>query len=565
MHLGDRSATENAFAGAARTVEIALINQRLVTNYLDTRGVLAEYDTARDRVTLTLGSQGSHSIRDTLCQMLKLAPEKVRVVTPDVGGGFGTKLFFYREYALATLAAMRLKRPVRWVADRMDHFLGDTHGRDNITTAKLALDDKGRFLALDIDLIADMGAYLSEYAPYIPYIGIGMSPGVYDIPACHVRLRGAYTNTVPVDAYRGAGRPEASYVIERLVDAAARELNIAPDTLRRRNFIKPKAMPYETATGKIYDSGDFATHMARAQEVADWSGFKKRAAAAKRQGLLRGIGIATYIEACGNNGPETANIKLETDGSITVLIGSQSTGQGHDTAYAQLVAEQLGIAPERVRTIQGDTDVIATGAGTGGSSSIPCGGASLAGAVTKLAENLKKLAADALEASAADLEIAEGKVRISGTDRAISFAELAQRPDTKPDQLKTSDAFTPPAPTYPNGTHVVEVEVDPATGSTRIVNYVVVDDFGVTLNPLLLAGQVHGGAVQGIGQALMEQTVYDEFSGQLVTASLMDYALPRAGEMPPFQFETSNVPCRVNPLGVKGAGKRAPSVHARRS
>ena len=553
--LGDKAATAEAFARAARTVEVTLVNQRLVTNYLDTRGVVAEYDTARDRVTLTLGSQGSHSIRDILSQMLKLPPEAVRVVTPDVGGGFGTKLFFYREYALAAFAARRLKQPVRWIADRMEHFLGDTHGRDNFTTARLALDDKGHFLALDVDLIADMGAYLSEYAPYIPYLGIGMSPGVYDIPACNVRLRGVYTNTVPVDAYRGAGRPEASYVIERLVDVAARELGVEPDALRRRNFVKPKAMPYDTATGKTYDSGNFAAHLKRAQETADWSGFKKRAAAAKRQGLLRGIGIASYIEACGSNGPETANVKLGKDGDITILIGSQSTGQGHDTSYAQLIAEHLGLPPERVHTIQGDTDLIASGAGTGGSSSIPCGGASLVGATKKLADNLKKLAADALEAGAQDLEFADGTVRIAGTDRAISFADLANRPDATPDKLHTSDAWTPPAPPYPNGTHVVEVEIDPATGSTRIVNYVVVDDFGVTLNPLLLAGQVHGGAVQGIGQALMEQTVYDPDSGQLLTASLMDYALPRAYEMPSFAFETSNVPCTTNPLGVKGAGE----------
>ena len=263
-------------------------------------------------MTLTLGSQGSHAVRDTLAaDVLRIDPGKLHVVTPDVGGGFGTKLFTYREYALVILAAQRLKRPVRWIADRTEHFLGDAQGRDNITTARLALDEKGRFLALDIDLVADMGAYLSAYAPYIPYLGAGMSPGVYDIPACFVRVRGAYTHTVPVDAYRGAGRPEASYVIERLVDAAARELDVAPDTLRRKNFIKPKAMPYATATGKVYDSGDFAAHMARAQELADWDGFKKRAAAAKREGLIRGIGLSTYIEACGTMGPDTATIMLE--------------------------------------------------------------------------------------------------------------------------------------------------------------------------------------------------------------------------------------------------------------
>jgi carbon-monoxide dehydrogenase large subunit len=556
VSLGDQAATKAAFAQAERTVSLTVINQRLVTNYMDTRGVVAEYDKASDRITLTLGSQGSHIIRDIIGgEVMKLPPEKMRVITPDVGGGFGTKLFPYREYALAAVAARRLGAPVKWVADRNEHFLGDSHGRDNITTATLALDAKGKFLALEVDLIADMGGYLSCYGPYIPWLGAGMSPGVYDIPVCHARVRGVYTHTVPVDAYRGAGRPEAAYVIERLVDAAARELDVAPDALRKRNFIKPKAMPYRTATGKTYDSGDFAAHMARAQEIADWDGFKARAAASKKAGKLRGIGLATYIEACGSNGPETATVRLDQDGGVTVLIGSQSTGQGHQTAYAQLVAEHLGLPPETVRVEQGDTDMIATGAGTGGSSSIPAGGASLDLAVKKLADNLKKLGADALEASPADMEIDAGKVRIAGTDRVISFADLAKRPDATPDKLTAADAWQPGDATFPNGTHVAEVEVDPATGATSILNYVVVDDFGVTLNPLMLAGQVHGGAVQGIGQALMENTVYDVGSGQLVTATLMDYALPRASDSPDFVFETHNVPCRNNPLGFKGAGE----------
>ena len=554
--IGDRAATAEAFANAARTASVTLVNQRLVTNYLETRGVVAEYDAARDRVTLTLASQGSHAVRDTLAaDVLKVPADRLRVVTPHVGGGFGTKLFTYREYALAAVAARQLGRPVRWIAERTEHFLGDAQGRDNITTAKLALDERGRFLALDIDIVADMGAYLSAYAPYIPYLGAGMSPGVYDIPACFVRLRAAYTNTVPVDAYRGAGRPEAAYVIERLVDAAARELGVAPDALRRRNFIKPKAMPYATATGRVYDSGDFAAHMARAQELAGWDGFAQRAAAAKRKGLLRGIGLATYIEACGTMGPDTATVTLDPDGGITALMGSQSSGQGHETSYAQIIADHLGVPPERVRVVQGDTERIATGTGTGGSSSIPCGGASLAGAAQKLALSIKRLAADVLEANIDDLELFGGFVRIVGTDKAVLMAELAAHGAVQPGKLTAVDAFVPQAPTYPNGTHCAEVEIDPETGSTRIVNYVVVDDFGVSLNPLLLAGQVHGGAVQGIGQALVEQTVYDPDSGQLTTASLMDYALPRAETSPQFIFETANVPCRSNPLGVKGAGE----------
>jgi aerobic carbon-monoxide dehydrogenase large subunit len=554
--LGDSTATEKVFATAPHRVSLTLVNQRIVANYLDTRAVIGEYDAARDRVTLTLSSQGGHAVRDMLCAaVLKIPPENMRVITPDVGGGFGTKLFPYREYALAAVAAKRLRRPVKWVAARSEHFLGDAQGRDNLTTARLALDASGRFLALAVDTIANLGAYLSCYAPFIPWLGAGMLPGVYDIPVCHIRIRAAYTNTLPVDAYRGAGRPEAAYVIERLVDTAAHDLGINPDVLRRRNFIRARAMPYRTATGKNYDGGEFAAHMRRAQEVGDWAGFGKRRAQSRKAGKLRGIGLATYIEACGGNAPEKAGLRLEPDGTVSVLIGTQSTGQGHHTAYAQLVAEHLDIDPERVRIVQGDTDLIKTGAGTGGSSSIPCGGASVAGAAKKLAANLKKLAADALEASAADLEIAGAAVRVAGTDRAVSFADLAKLPGADPELLGAEDTFEPPQETFPNGTHVAEVEIDPDTGAVEIVNYVVVDDFGAALNPLLLAGQVHGGSVQGIGQALLERTVYDADSGQLVTASLTDYALPRASDAPAFVFETRNVPCKTNPLGVKGAGE----------
>ncbi len=554
--LGDERGTAQALATAAKTVSLSVVNQRLVTNYLDTRAVVAEYDAKADRITLTLGSQGSHLLRDLLSQaVLKIAPDKLRVITPDVGGGFGTKLFPYREYALAAVAAKRLKRPVKWVAERTEHFLGDTQGRDNFTTATLALDADHRFTALSIDMTCDMGAYLSAFAPYIPYVGAVMLPGVYAFPTCFIRITAAFTNTLPVDAYRGAGRPEAAYLIERLVDTAARDIGISAEALRRRNFIKPAAMPYTTPTQKVYDSGDFAAHMRRAQEIIDWNGFGKRAAASKKARKLRGIGLATYIEACGNNGPDAATVRLERDGNVTVLAGSQSTGQGHKTAYAQLVAEHLDLPPERVTVIQGDTDVVATGAGTGGSSSITCGGASVDSAARKLAVNLKSIAAQELEAAETDLEIENGEVRIAGTDRSLSFASVAASAQAKPELLSVMDSVGPPPPTYPNGTHVAEVEVDPDTGHVDILAYVVVDDFGVTLNPLLLSGQVQGGAVQGIGQAIMEHTVYDAASGQLVTASLMDYALPRAADTPPFTFETRNVRCATNPLGVKGAGE----------
>ncbi|WP_034462965.1 xanthine dehydrogenase family protein molybdopterin-binding subunit [Afipia sp. P52-10] len=553
--IGDKAKADAVFAKAHAVAEVRIVNQRLVTNYMETRGVVVEYDAKRDHITVTLGSQGSHRQKEILCKILNLPPEKVRVITPDVGGGFGTKIFPYREYYLAAFAARKLKKTVKWVADRADHFLGDSHGRDNITHARMALDADGKFLAMDVDTLADMGAYLSMFGPYIPFGGSGMLPGVYDIPVFHCRVRAVFTNSVPVDAYRGAGRPEAAYVIERLVDACARKLDMTPDAIRKKNFIRPSAMPYTTATGKVYDTGEFAAHLKLAQDNIDWKGFAKRAKEAKRKGFIRGIGMASYVEICGAVGPETAVVKLGDDGKVTVLIGSQSTGQGHQTAYAQLVAQQFGVAPDQVNVIQGDTDLIATGAGTGGSSSIPVGGVSVERATIKLGENLKELAATALEASAADIEINEGTLRIAGTDRTISFADLARRSNGDVEKLTASDRFGAQAGTYPNGTHIAEVEIDPALGATRIVNYVIVDDFGVTLNPLLLAGQIHGGAVQGIGQALMEQAVYDPNDGQLVTGTLMDYALPRAEDVPSFSFETHNVPCATNPLGVKGAGE----------
>jgi carbon-monoxide dehydrogenase large subunit len=553
--IGDKKATDAVFATADAVAEVAIVNPRIITNYMETRAAVCEYDAKRDHMTLTIGSQGSHRLRDILCQnILNIPVEKMRVICPDVGGGFGTKLFPYREYALVAVAARKLRKTVKWTADRADHFVGDAQGRDNVTTARMALGEDGKFLAMDVDLMGDMGAYLSTFGPYIPHGGAGMLPGLYDIKTFHCRVRTVFTNTVPVDAYRGAGRPEAAYVVERLVDAAARKLGMTPDAIRRKNFVSPRAMPYTTATGKIYDSGDFAAHMKRAMEVADWKDFPKRAKAAKKHGLVRGIGLASYVEVCGVMGEETANVALDPNGDVTILIGTQSSGQGHQTAYAQLIAEELGLAPERVHVLQGDTDKIATGLGTGGSASIPSGGVSVERAARKLGANLKEIAADALETSAADLEISEGTVRIAGTDRSISFADIAKRTND-PSKLNASETFASADGTFPNGTHLVEVEIDPATGKIAIVNYVIVDDFGVTLNPLLLAGQVHGGTMQGIGQALMEQAVYDPKDGQLVTGTFMDYALPRAADGASISFETHNIPCKTNPLGVKGAGE----------
>ena len=552
--VGDRDRTERAFAAADRVVSLRLVNNRLVTNYLEPRDCVAEYDGGSERWTVTLGTQGGHSLKDTIAGCLKVEKKRLRSVTPDVGGGFGTKAFIYREYPLSAFAAERLRRPVKWVADRTEHFVGDTQGRDNLVMAEMALDGNGKFLAMRVDLKADLGAYLSQYGPYIPVLGASMTPGVYDIPAVHVRVRGYYTNTVPVDAYRGAGRPEAAYVVERLVDHVARETGRAPDDLRRANFIPPEKMPYKTATDRTYDTGEFDGHMRRAMEVAGWAGFEQRLKEAKKAGRIRGIGLATYIEACAGGAAERATLRLDPDGGVTILIGTQSTGQGHATAYAQVAVEHLGLSPDRIRVIQGDTDLVRSGGGTGGSRSIPVGGVSVANASRHLAQNLKELAADALEAGAADIELADGAARVAGTDRAVAFADLAKRDKATPDLLTTTDKWTPPEATYPNGTHVCEVEIDPESGEVEVVGYVVVDDFGVTLNPLLLEGQVHGGIVQGIGQALHERTVYDA-AGQLLTASFMDYRLPRAADVPNFRFETRNVPSTTNALGMKGAGE----------
>ncbi len=553
---GDAAATEAAFAKADRVVGLTIVNNRLVTNYMEPRACFAEYDAGTEAWTLTLGSQGVHGIRDTLAKkILKVPSERIRVVTPDVGGGFGTKIFMFREYPLCLIAAERIGGAVSWTADRTEHFLGDAQGRDNITTAELALDADGRFLAMRVDLLSDMGAYLSSYAPFIPTAGSLMSPGVYAIPTIAIRIRGYYSHSLPVDAYRGAGRPEAAYMIERLVDHVARETGRSPAEIRARNFVAPGAMPYRTSTGKTYDSGEFEGHMRLAIERADWDGFPVRRAASQARGRLRGIGLASYIEACAGGSGERADVRLDADGGATVLIGTQSTGQGHETAYAQIVSQELDLPLDRVRVRQGDTAAIRTGGGTGGSRSIPIGGAALSQASQTLAEQLKQVASDMLETGPADLEIADGGIRVVGTDKAVSFADVVAKAGPGSDALAAGQKWTPSEATYPNGTHVCEVEIDRETGEVDVVSYVVVDDFGVTMNPLLLGGQVHGGIAQGIGQALHERTVYEAGTGQLVTASFMDYRLPRAADIPDIRFETRNVPSTTNALGMKGAGE----------
>ena len=551
---GDIDKTGQAFAEADHVTTIDFVNNRLVSNYMETRACLAEWDDESKKFTLTLGSQGVHGIRKTIAKdIFRMDLEDFRVITRDVGGGFGTKVFNYREYPLSLEAARRLNRPVKWVSDRTEHFLADAHGRDNKVTASLALNDEGRILGLKIDVMANMGAYLSQFGPFIPVFGASMATGVYDIQNLDFKLRGVYTHTTPVDAYRGAGRPEAAFLIERLIDAAAREIDMPVAELRRRNFIRPDQFPYHTPGGRMYDVGEFDGHMTRALEKANVAGFSERAREAESRGKLRGLGTAVYIEACAFAGSEPARLTLDADGGITLYIGTQTNGQGHATAYSQFIADQIGIDFDRITVRQGDTAELAKGGGTGGSRSIPLGGVSVSAASKVLAEKMKKLAADELEASAADIELVDGSARIVGTDRVISYADMAKAAKSDEDRTGLADVVQDEA-TYPNGTHICEVEIDPETGHVEIVRYTIVDDFGMTVNPVLLLGQIHGGVVQGVAQCLSEGVVYSE-DGQLLTASFMDYAVPRAGDMPFFDFETRNVPSTTNAMGIKGAGE----------
>jgi len=552
--VGDAAATDAAFVDADHVTTINFINNRLVSNYMETRACLAEWDATSKKFTLTLGSQGVHSIRRTLANdVFRMDLEDFRVVTRDVGGGFGTKVFNYREYPLSLEAARQLGRPVKWVADRTEHFLADAHGRDHVVTASMAMDKDGRIAGLKIDILANMGGYLSQFGPFVPTFGGSMATGVYDIRNLDFKLRGVYTHTTPVDAYRGAGRPEAAFLIERLIDAAARELGLPVAELRRRNFIRPEQFPYRTPGGRNYDVGEFDGHMTRALEKADYVGFPDRAREAETRGKLRGFGTAVYIEACAFAGSEPVRLTLDADGGITLYIGTQTNGQGHATAYSQFVADHIGIDFDKITVRQGDTNELAKGGGTGGSRSIPLGGVSVSAASRVLADKMKKLAADELEASAADIELVDGTARIVGTDRVLSYSDLARAAKSDEDCTGDADVVQDEA-TYPNGTHICEVEIDPDTGHVDIVAYTIVDDFGMTVNPVLLLGQVHGGVVQGIGQCLSEGVVYSE-DGQLLTASFMDYAVPRAGDMPFFDFETRNVPSTTNAMGIKGAGE----------
>lgn len=549
---GDQQAMKEAFAKADHITRIKVINNRVVSNAVEPRAAVGEYDAANERYTLTTGTQGGHGMRSLIAKdILGIDPKDLRVVTPDVGGGFGTKMFTYLEYPLCLIAAKRLGRPVKWRQERTEHFMSDAQGRDNVSTAELALDETGRMIGLKAHVVANMGAYLHEFGPGIPQVGISMSSGLYDIAATWAEATGVYTNTVPVDAFRGAGRPEALYLIERLVDKAAHEIEMDPAEFRRMNFIAEDALPYTTATGRMYDTGVFRAHLDRALEVADYEGFRQRIAESEKAGKLRGLGISSYVEACAFAGGEEASLELNKDGSVTLLIGTQSNGQGHATAYGQVIAELLGLDLSQVDMVQGDTDRVRTGGGTGGSRSIPLGLTSVKAASESLARKIKEIASERLEVGASDLELKDGVVRIVGTDQQVSLASIAE---TQEEPLTASEKIMQDECTYPNGTHVCEVEIDPETGETEILQHVIVDDFGVTVNPLLLEGQVHGGAAQAISQALYENTVFDE-SGQLLTASFMDYHLARADNVPSFDFSTANVPSTTNALGIKGAGE----------
>ncbi len=561
--MGNRAATEAAFARADRVVKLQLVNQRLVVNSMEPRGAICEYDPEDDRSTLWVSSQGVSMIRPVVADMiLKIGSPKLRVRTGDVGGGFGMKIFVHPEYPMVVWASRALKRTVKWIPDRQEAFQSDVQGRDHVSIAEMALDKDAKFIGCRITTYAALGAYLNHFSVFIPTMaGTSMLVGLYQTPAIYVNVKGVMTNTVPTDAYRGAGRPEAAYLVERFVDHIARETGLAPDEIRARNFVKPSQIPWQTALGDTYDSGDFEAVMRKGMEKADWKGFAARRAASLAKGKWRGIGMATYVEKCGGGFPETAVAKFNDDDTITVILGNQSNGQGHETAIRQIASARLGIDAERIRIVQGDSDVVPDGM-TGGSRMVSVAGAATMGVADRIIAKGKLVAASVMEAAAADIDYADGAFRIVGTDRTMSLfdvAKAAKEPRHVPAGEKPGldDEFTrtPEADTFPNGCHVCELEIDPDTGTLEILNYSVMDDFGTALNPLLLQGQVHGGVGQGVGQALTEQTVYDKELGQLLSGSFMDYALPRADIVPAVQFDMHNSLCTTNPLGVKGAGE----------
>ena len=575
--FGDQAATEAAFAQAAHVTSLDIVNNRLIPNAMEPRAAIGCYEAASGDYTLYMNSQNPHLERLVLAAFVQVAPEsKLRVVSPDVGGGFGSKIFVYAEETAVTWAAGKVRRPVKWVADRSESFLGDCHGRDHVTHAELALADDGEFLGMRVATTANMGAYLSTFASSVPtYLYGTLLAGQYRTPAIYVEVQSVFTNTTPVDAYRGAGRPEATYVVERLVETAARELGMDPAELRRRNFIQPDQFPYETPVALTYDTGDYEASLDRALEHIDYARFAARRAESEARGRKRGIGFSSYIEACGlapsqvalSLGAgvglfESAEVRVNVTGSVTVITGSHSHGQGHETTFAQVVSDKLGIPFENVEVVHGDSGRGDYGLGTYGSRSIAVGGSAIVKAADKIIAKGKKIVAHNFETTDDRIDFEDGVFSEQESNRSMEFGEVAFAayvPANFPlDELEpglSEKAFYDPGNfTYPAGTHVCEVEIDPETGTVEIVDFVAVDDFGLVINPMIVEGQVHGGLVQGIGQALLEHGVYDE-SGQLVTGSYMDYCMPRADDVPSFKVDTTVTPCTHNPLGVKGCGE----------
>jgi carbon-monoxide dehydrogenase large subunit len=576
--VGDKAATDAAFRDAAHVARISLVNNRLVGNPMEPRAAIGEYDPGTGQYTLWTTSQFPHIVKVLMgVFVLKIPQHKLRVIAPDVGGGFGVKQFHYPEETLVTLASSKLARPVKWVCDRSEGFVSDAHGRDHVSEAELALDENGKFLGLRVETVANMGGYLSTFGPNIPTNLYGLLlAGVYTTPQIYCLVKGVFTNTLPVDAYRGAGRPEATFLLERLVDVAATEMGISKVDIRRRNLIPKEAYPYQTPVMLEYDSGDPAACLDRALEVADWKGFAARKAESARNGKLRGIGLCTYIEACGlapsriagrlgaRGGLfESATVRVHPTGDITVLIGTHNHGQGHETTFAQIVSEKLGLPTDRIEIVFGDTDKVQFGLGTYGSRSLAVGGPALARATDKVIMKGKKIAAHLLEASDGDIEFEAGLFRVSGTDRTKSFEEVAGAAYTPVNYpleflepgLEEQAFYDPVNFTYPGGAHIAEVEIDPATGVVDLLSYVAVDDIGRVINPMIVKGQLHGGIVQGVGQALFENCVYDQESGQILSGSFMDYAMPRADRLPNMVIDTVSTLCTHNGLGVKGCGE----------
>ena len=574
-HLGDKAKVDAAFAAAKHVTKIDLVNNRLIPNAIEPRAAIGDYDSGQDSFTLWTTSQNPHVARLVLAAFIGIAPEhKLRVIAPDVGGGFGSKIFIYAEETVCLWASKKVGRPVKWVAERTESFLADAHGRDHVTTAELAVDASGKILALRAKTKANLGGYLSTFASSVPtYLYAPLLSGQYDIGAIYCEVDGVYTNTAPVDAYRGAGRPEATFVVERLVEVAARETGKDPGEFRRQNFIK--SFPHATPVIMTYDAGNYAACLDKALELADYKGLGARKAASAKSGKKRGLGFSAYIEACGiapsaavgSLGAgvglwESAEVRVNPTGSVEVLTGSHSHGQGHETTFAQLTSQRLGIPIEQVTVVHGDTDKVQFGMGTYGSRSGAVGMSAIYYAIDKVIVKAKKVAGFVLEVPEPTVDFKDGIFSSTATNKTLTFPEVALQAyiahkftgaQLEPG-LKEGAFFDPTNFTFPSGVHICEVEVDPETGATKIDRWTAVDDFGTLINPMIVEGQVHGGIAQGVGQALLEGAVYDK-EGQLLTASYMDYCMPRAGDLPSYQVAMTGTPCPSNPLGVKGCGE----------